>query len=390
MINYDFEEYCCGCSSCHDACPVGAISMKPDKNGFYMPQVDKEKCIDCGLCERICPHINASKERIAVQEPASWLYSSPDKKAIKNSASGGAFYDLAKYAINSGCVVAGCIWNKELEAEHVIVDNLAGLKAMQGSKYVQSNTLGLNKEVLEELKQGKQVVFSGTPCQCVAAHLYVQAYANGKYRDKLTTIAVICHGISTPKAWKTFKDWEKQRHGCALVGVNFRSKDREGYKKSYCRYDYEDGSTTYLPTFLPSSKYIEATLVYNLALRKSCSHCDCKGITSGCDLIIGDWYERNTGKGELGSSCIVACTEKGKIFLQSIEENLDIFTYSKIQKKNSFIEKSVTVAPNREEFLDKLDVSIWGDVEKYYPPKYVIKKFLCKLGLFDVYKRILG
>ena len=74
-----------------------------------MPQVDKEKCIDCGLCERICPHINASKERIAVQEPASWLYSSPDKKAIKNSASGGAFYDLAKYAINSGCVVAGCI-----------------------------------------------------------------------------------------------------------------------------------------------------------------------------------------------------------------------------------------------------------------------------------------
>lgn len=390
MLDYDFNEYCCGCSACHDICPVGAISMKNNADGFVIPAIEVAKCIQCGQCERVCPHLNAKNEKIYKKDlPESWLFASADDQAKKKSSSGAAFFDMAKEALAKGFSIVGCIWNRDLQAEHIIGTELSAVINMQGSKYVQSRTVGIYRDVLLALKQGKYVLFSGTPCQCMAAHLYVKNYAQGEYRKNLYTLAVICHGVSTPKAWETFKSWLSQKNGARLIAVNFRSKDKEGYKKSYCRYDFDNGTSTYLPSYLPSSKYIEATLVYNLALRKSCSHCDCKGITNGCDVIIGDWYEMNTGKGAMGTSCIVAGTKHGQYFVENNLQELQNFSYEKILLKNAFIEKSEQLGKYREEFLNNLSVDIWNYVERLYPRKYIVKKLLCQSGLFDLVRRII-
>lgn len=109
------------------------------------------------------------------------------------------------------------------------------------------------KDVLDLLKQGQKVIFSGVPCQCTAMSNFVNNTANGKYRENLITVALICHGVASPLAWESFKKWTSTKENSDLVGVNFRDKTKEGYKKSYCRYDYADGHSTYLPTFLPAN-----------------------------------------------------------------------------------------------------------------------------------------
>ena len=386
MVNFDIKEFCCGCGACANKCPHKAISMKADDNGFLSPQIDTEKCTNCGLCDIVCPHLNA-KTNISQLDKGAWLYSSDNSEAKLLSSSGGAFYELAKAFIEKCGLVVGCSWNDNLEAEHVIIDNVEELKKLQGSKYVQSNTKNIYQEILKEILKGNKVLFSGTPCQVSAAHNYISSYKNGKYREQLLTVGVICHGISSPKVWNSFKTWISNKEKSKLVGVNFRDKSREGYKKSYCKYIFESGKILYQPTFLPSSKYMESTIVYNLAIRNCCSHCDCKGINGACDIILGDWYAEYSGKGSLGTSCIVAFTNRGKLFAENNLKDLRSFSYNEVLDQNSFIEKSVKISPRRDEFLSKLNDDIWDGVEEFYPKKYIVKKLLVKIGIFDSIKR---
>lgn len=389
MIQFDFYEYCSGCGACHNICPLGAIKMNADKNGFLFPEVIQSKCNHCGMCDSVCPHLNSHHDRMG-HSPDVWLYASKDDKAKKRSASGAAFYELAKKTIEEGGGVIGCVWNDSLEAEHMITDSLEGIVRMQGSKYVQSDTKMCYVEMMNALKAGKRVLFSGTPCQVSAASNMVLHDKKGQLREQLTTVGVLCHGVSAPEAWESCKRWMSQKEGSRLIDVNFRDKSKEGYKKSYCRYEYESGSIVYLPTYLPSSTYMEATIVYNLALRNSCNHCDCKGITSAVDLIIGDWYAECKGEGKLGTSCIIAFTEQGKKTINQYLEGVRCFNYEEILEHNGLIEKSVIKSPKRDKFLEDLNDEIWENVEKYYPPKYKLKKLLVKLGVFDSVKRIIG
>lgn len=53
MINIIDKINCCGCSACASACPKRCITMKSDNEGFLYPHLDKDTCIDCGLCEKV-------------------------------------------------------------------------------------------------------------------------------------------------------------------------------------------------------------------------------------------------------------------------------------------------------------------------------------------------
>jgi hypothetical protein len=212
-----------------------------------------------------------------------------------------------------------------------------------------------------------------------------------KCRDNLITVGLICHGVPSPAAWDSFKEWTANRHGSPLISVNFRDKSKEGYKKSYCRYEYQSGEIEYTPTYLPTSQYVEATLVYNLAIQKSCSHCDCKGIQPGIDLLIGDWYAEYTGEGALGTSCIVAFSQRGKEYAQEHLMGLREIAYDTILEKNRFMEKSVGLSQNREQFFKRMsDKDFWNKVESLYPSKYILKKLLVKTGLYAYVKRLIG
>lgn len=388
MLDFDKAEYCSGCGGCANICPVSAITMKRDREGFYRPVLDHNRCISCGKCEAVCPHLN---RREAGKIYGVWLFASGDSEAKRRSSSGASYYELAKGMLAEQGSVCGCVWDDELCAMHIVSDTGQALRRMQGSKYVQSDVRDCYREILELLKSGKQVLFSGTPCQTVAMHNLVMACQNGKYRDQLITAAVICHGVASPAVWDSFKQWTACRHGSPLKNVNFRDKSQKGYQKSYCRYEYQSGEVEYTPTYLPGSKYIEATLVYNLALQKACTHCDCKGKQPGIDLLLGDWYAEHTGEGALGTSCIMAFSQRGADYARKQLKGLRDFEYDRILEKNGFMEKSVTSSPNRELFFKKIaDDSFWDRVEVLYPPKYRLKKLLVTSGLYEMIKKIIG
>lgn len=392
MINFEFNQYCYGCGACENICPVNAIDMMQNEEGFQIPKIDKEKCIGCGKCDKVCPHVTAKIDSEQYGEVKGiWLYASVNDNAKMRSSSGAACYELSKAMIKQDGYFSGCIWNEELVAIHTVSNEESMLQATQGSKYVQSIMCKSYEQIVELLKVDKKVIFTGTPCQATAVHNYVNCIENGRYRDNLITLAVICHGVASPLAWETYKKWAGEEQRSPLVKVNFRDKSKEGYKKSYCRYEHKNGTVIYLPTYLPSSKYIEATLVYNLAMRNSCAHCECKGINMGIDIIVGDWYAENKGEGKHGTSCIVAFTEQGKTYVEENLDNLREFSYKQILERNGFIEKSITSAPNRKKFFENIrDYHYWSNVEELYPEKYKYKKFLVKIGMYDFVKKFIN
>ncbi|MDD3139580.1 MAG: Coenzyme F420 hydrogenase/dehydrogenase, beta subunit C-terminal domain [Lachnospiraceae bacterium] len=329
------------------------------------------------------------KEKKGGQLIKAWKYSSVDSNIKMKSSSGGAFYDIAYSFIKDGGYICGCVWNENLQAQHIISNKVEDLEKMQGSKYVQSEIGNVFNEVVSKLKYGQKVLFSGTPCQVTALHRIICEIQNMELLENLITIAILCHGVASPGSWESFKKWIEEKNQARLIDVNFRDKSKEGYKKTYCRYEFDSGKVLYTPTYLPTSKYVEATLVYNLAIRDSCTHCDCKGINGACDIVLGDWNEDYRGDGALGTSCIVAFTEKGKTKIEKVLCKIKSIDYDEIVSKNCMIQESTKRNPLKDEFLNRMwDIAFWNKVEILYPPKYKLKKVLVKLGLYDVLRKM--
>lgn len=407
MLDFYRERFCSGCGACADICPVGAIVMEADERGFPFPAIDGGKCVGCGKCDAVCPYLNAEASRKeAPPEDSCWLYACPDAEVKTHSSSGGAFYAIARAMMEQGAYVAGCAWDDALRAAHTLGRTEQDLQSMQGSKYVQSDTRNIYRSVLEKLEEGETVVFSGAPCQAVAMDRFLRSKNKERYRERLINLAVICHGVSSPMAWETYKQWLESREKSALTGVNFRDKSIDGYRTSWCSYRFANGASTYLPTYLPSflhhgasrrkkgdvprpgANYTEATLVYNLALRESCANCAAKGPNAAIDILLGDWYAAYKGEGSMGTSCVIALTPLGARVVRECLPGARPLAYSDIVRENSLIASSAFLGKNRLRFLDAIraDYRNWALAESLYPPKYRLKKPLIRFHLYGVLK----
>ena len=153
MIDFDFNSFCSGCGACYNICPVSAITMVPNEEGFLFPEINKNSCINCGKCEMVCPHLNREQVRSDKADvKAVWLYASPDTDAKYRSSSGAACFEFGKTVLKLGGFVAGCIWDKDLVAQHAVGQTVELLIKTQSSKYVQSNTGNIYKTVLILIK----------------------------------------------------------------------------------------------------------------------------------------------------------------------------------------------------------------------------------------------
>lgn len=398
MIDIKEKYKCCGCGACVQACPKQCISMSADNEGFLYPQVDNAICIDCGLCEKVCPVINQNEPR----EPLAVYAAKNTNEEIRlKSSSGGIFTLLAEQIIAEGGVVFGARFNENYDVVHDYTETIDGLSLFRGSKYVQSVIGDTFIKAKQFLADGRKVLFSGTPCQIAGLKRYLQ-----KEYNNLLTIDIICHGVPSISIWEKYKNKVKNLASGAcgdftstnnklitLNDVNFRDKTN-GWQHYMCSYSivnvfsnqintlsYEHAKDPYMQLFLS-----------NYSLRPSCYYCPSKAGKSRSDMTLGDcWgikrmessFDDNKGVGV----CIIHNNELLDIVLR--ESQCVILPSNYLNNFNRSYYISSSAPNNRQAFYDEIlrTDDIMSLAKLFAPPKRRIKNTIDRI--IRMIKRIL-
>lgn len=364
MISVTNKIDCCGCSACSSRCPKHCISMVEDQEGFLYPQIDVSECIDCGLCEKVCHELHPCPERSPLDVYAAI---NKDEDVRLRSSSGGIFYLLAEQTISAGGVVFGARYDSKWQAVLDYTEDMSGVSAFMGSKYFQASTgtAFIDAEVF--LKQGRRVLFSGSPCQIAGLHQFLR-----KDYENLTTVDFLCHGIPSPKVWRLYLN-EVVTAGQHVTDVKFRNKDNGWKKFNFVLSVDESGKKVRLSSFHQQNHYMRAFLS-NMILRPSCSDCRAKLGRSQSDITIADFWGVNIEMPHMdddkGTGLVLVYTEKGRAALDWSKIVYEDTSIEIASKYNGGFFPRLKVHPKRDVFFSQLDTtpSIIGLIEKCLRP----------------------
>lgn len=348
------KEYCTGCTACMSACHKKSISMIADKTGFCYPTIDTNKCVECGICEKICPIENCMDNFNKFDnEPLAYAAYSKNDKVRLDSSSGGIFSELAKEVLKLGGAVFGAAYNKKFEVIHICVEHEKELAKLRGAKYAQSDLNGVFNEVKVRLDTGQKILFSGTPCQVAGLIYFLQ-----KDYNNLICVDFVCLSIPSPMAWKEYVKYrsEKDNSRELPISINLRSKETGWSRYSYSNsFEYTD--TVRHTTKNNKSLYMRLFGAGYIS-RESCENCQFKGYNRVSDLTIGDFWgiwdiapEMDDNK---GTSVVLVQTEKGAVLFKSISDKLAIkrVTLEQASSQNAAMVTTIHLNPKRNEALD--------------------------------------
>ncbi len=307
-------DQCTGCEACVSVCPTGSISMKEDREGFLQPHIDANTCIKCHKCEKTCPIISPIAIPAGVETQA-FAAINKDEAVRMRSSSGGVFYALAKWTIDQGGVVFGARFDENWEVVHDYTETIEGIEPFMRSKYVQSRIGDTFKQAKQFLKEGRQVLFVGTPCQIGG----LKSYLNKEYA-KLVTIDFICHGIPSPSVWRTYT--QELMTEDVLVNFNFRDK-KDGWISHQCTITIDLYSKT-VHTKLLENPYFRG-FRKDIYLRRSCYNCDYRTYHRISDFTIADYWGVVANCQEMydnkGTSIVFIHTSKAQNVFNDIRSN---------------------------------------------------------------------
>jgi len=395
LITINDKKDCMGCHACSNICPKSCIEMKNDSEGFWYPLVDYDKCIRCGSCIKACPIINKS---IIQNEPKAYACINKNKEIRLESSSGGMFTLIAEHVINNGGVVFGAVFDENFAVIHQYIESKEELGALRGSKYVQSKIGDTYKQAKQFLKQGRQVLFTGTPCQISGLKSYLQ-----KEYGNLMCIDIICHGVPSPKAWKNYVRFRENRAGSQSQRIAFRLKN-EGWKQYSVSFLYKN-NTEYQEK-LHKDLYMKAFL-NDACLRPSCYACEFKTLHRESDITLADFWGIQNMLPEMdddkGTSLVFVNSTIGELLLEKIKDKI-LYKEVDINQAvayNSAAIKSAKYNPKRDDFFNELDkVSFDILVRRHCSDRLSIKikrkvieigfSIMRVTGFLGIVKRILG
>ena len=387
------RNHCTGCTSCASICPKHIIKMEADKEGFLYPVIDSEKCISCHLCEKACPILHP----VAYDEPhfqKGFLAQNKDEIIRQESTSGGVFTVIASWVIRKGGVVFGAGYQKgTFVVVHQAVENVEDLSIFRNSKYVQSEIRDSFKQALNYLKDGRLVLFSGTPCQ-IEGFL---SFLGGKIYKNLILQDLVCRGIPSPAILDSYLSLQQQKIGGKFENVLFRDKYYGYHYSSFSIYnsdkskDYHKGVDT--------NAYLRA-FFNNLSDRPSCYNCQFKNRYRRSDLTLWDCFpvEQFTrlldGK---GTTRVLVQSEKGRDIMEAVANQLRIVEIEpdKLVKGVREMFHSVPMNPKRDVFFhDFRTLQPEEFFNKWFPINWKVKlnafvRLFChRLGLYTYAKRV--
>ena len=391
MITIDKKEMCCGCTACYSICARNAISMQPDGEGFLYPVISSELCVDCKLCEKICPmyhEVNSGTDK-----RVSYVIRAKDKQTVKESTSGGFVTPFAHWVLNHGGVICGAVFDDRYQVIHQFISCDNDVKKLRGSKYVQSDLNECFSKIENFLKQGKIVAFVGTTCQVYG----LKAYLMKDYK-KLITIDLVCHGTPSPKLWDKYLTEKKLKYNAEITSVAFRNKTY-GYHSGTMRIEFSNGRV-----YCGSARvdYMLKSFFKEISSRPSCYQCKFKTLERCSDFTIYDcWHASELVEGlvddDKGYTNVIVQSDKGNQIMDMIKELYELYqvdTEKAVAKDGIMIRNSAVPHQKRAEYYNDIENNtLKQHINKYISISYkdrVIessKKWIYSLGIYQFLKK---
>lgn len=313
MIDIKDKAKCCGCTACANACPKKCIEMKADEEEFLYPVVDESICIDCGICEKICP----IKNKVAVPEKSVGAYVvQSTKKDVLDSCTSGGFADIiGNLVIESGGAVFGVEYDESFMPMHGCAENSDDLKKFRNSKYAQSRLERTFSDVKKRLQDGQLVLFTGTPCQVGGLKSFLR-----KDYENLITLDLVCRSIPSPLLFSKYLEWQRKKYKSEIKSLSCRNKTY-GYHSGSLVIHFESGKT------YSGSNRVDPYMKsfhHDVCSRPSCYDCAFKTKTRCSDFTVFDsWRPEVVAEGlkddNRGFSNVIVHTDKGEMLISKLK-----------------------------------------------------------------------
>lgn len=382
MINQNLprlcdDSVCTGCGACSSVCEQKALNLISGKEGFYRPLVDTDKCILCGLCEKVCPVLNGVKNVVTSTTPLVYAAWNKDEKVRAASSSGGVFSALAETVLDMGGIVCGAAYANDMSVSHICIEKKSDLSKLRLSKYVQSYIGDAFREVKEYAKQGKTVLFCGTPCQAAGLRNFLR-----KDYPNIICCDFICHGVPSPLMYKKYLEWIEGKYG-KVSHINFRHK-KKGWYDALRMITLLSGEKYYLKN--DDDAYWLA-FNDNKNLQMACYDCQFLGFPRKADITIADFW--GIGKSipfghvdeiEKGVSLLIGSTDKGASLINQSKDKMECIerTIEEAINRNQASVRSSKLPQSRRNFYRDLEQLSFDEMQlKYMVPD--VKTRLVKL-----------
>lgn len=316
MILYTNKADCCGCSACMTVCPHDAISMIPDDLGFLYPEIDSEKCVECGLCKTVCSFNSNYCKKDNFEKPIAYAVRHKDITEVDTSRSGAMFIALSDWILDNGGAIYGVGYVDHFRVVHKRATTKEERNEFKGSKYVQSDMNSTFKQVKADLEAGITVLFSGTPCQTSGLR---SSLLNTDVKN-LFVCDIVCHGVPSPYIWRDYLLYLETKYKNQILKVNFREKTKFGWSAHKESYDF-------------SNKHVYANFYTNLfyehiTLRHSCGICHYTNLQHPSDITLADFWgwektDANLNLDDKGISLVLVNTTKGQKWFEAVKNAID-------------------------------------------------------------------
>lgn len=384
MIDIADKSKCCGCHACAQACPKQCIRMEMDYEGFLYPIVNKDICIDCGLCEKVCPLLDkVSTENF--ETPLIYAAYAKDESLRMRSTSGGVATMLANYMYREGAYICGAVYTDDFKVELIVTRKEEDLKRIQTSKYIQATVGNTYKKIKTLLDKGEKVFICSTPCQIAGLKKYLR-----KDYDNLFTCDLICKGVPPHKVLKSYVSSmeRKQKARCVEVWSKYKN-DKLPWGRLGSKYSFANGKSIF--TTGGTDMFMRLFLHTGFVVRPSCMECSFKGLPRHSDISIGDFWgienysEMDRPKGI--SVLMVNNDGKGRKLFEAIEQDMiverhgiDEATFNNPQIMKPYDPQMGFSVEIRKRFFEELDKYGFDYICNKHLKRSLLQKIVSKIN----------